>query len=249
MEDFFRQLSDISDTVTLIDDQVSAIGAAHANSLDQADEASAHMAEQEVTHLQSLARSLLSACKAKLLGMFRAAQLLPLSSPDRATQLAQIAAAKERLKGVLQRYYELEQSFRAKYRARAERKYRSVDPTATPEELSAVLNDDDNGQAFFQQAMRSCTRPGEARTALREVQERHEDIRKIERTLAELAALFNDIDILLTEHGDEVSAIFHTTEVSKEAMKEAESYLAQGAEHARRARRRRCCILGIVLAL
>lgn len=34
---------------------------------------------------------------------------------------------------------------------------------------------------------------GEAKSAYREVQERHEDIKKIERTLTELAQLFNDV--------------------------------------------------------
>lgn len=36
-------------------------------------------------------------------------------------------------------------------------------------------------------------RYGESRAAYREVQERHEDIKRIERTLGELAQLFNDV--------------------------------------------------------
>ena len=36
-------------------------------------------------------------------------------------------------------------------------------------------------------------RYGEARSAYREVQERHADIKKIEKTLTELAQLFNDV--------------------------------------------------------
>lgn len=36
-------------------------------------------------------------------------------------------------------------------------------------------------------------RYGEATSAYREVQERHEDIKKIERTITELAQLFNDV--------------------------------------------------------
>jgi syntaxin 1B/2/3 len=39
-------------------------------------------------------------------------------------------------------------------------------------------------------------RYGEAKSAYREVQERHEDIKKIERTLTELAQLFNDVCIV-----------------------------------------------------
>lgn len=36
-------------------------------------------------------------------------------------------------------------------------------------------------------------RYGESRAAYREVQERHEDIKRIEQTLSELAQLFNDV--------------------------------------------------------
>lgn len=38
-------------------------------------------------------------------------------------------------------------------------------------------------------------RYGESRAAYREVQERHEDIKRIEQTLAELAQLFNDVSV------------------------------------------------------
>lgn len=40
-------------------------------------------------------------------------------------------------------------------------------------------------------------RHGESRAAYNEVQNRHEDIKKIERTLEELAQLFNDVSFLL----------------------------------------------------
>lgn len=41
-------------------------------------------------------------------------------------------------------------------------------------------------------------RYGDARAAYREVQERHEDIRKIEKTLTELMQMFNDVRPLAT---------------------------------------------------
>lgn len=39
----------------------------------------------------------------------------------------------------------------------------------------------------------SSNRYGESRAAYREVQERHEDIKRIEKTMGELAQLFNDV--------------------------------------------------------
>lgn len=71
-----------------------------------------------------------------------------------------------------------------------------------------MVNDENNGQIFsqavrgflvisffwlsFLQLMNS-NRYGESRAAYREVQERHEDIKRIEKTLGELAQLFNDV--------------------------------------------------------
>lgn len=52
--------------------------------------------------------------------------------------------------------------------------------------------DYDHADMFFLQLM-SSNRYGESKAAYREVQERHRDIQKIERTLAELAQLFNDV--------------------------------------------------------
>jgi syntaxin 1B/2/3 len=85
-----------------------------------------------------------------------------------------------------------------------------VKPDATPDEVKAVVNDEQGGQIFSQavgglfiysfqpltylQLMNS-NRYGESRAAYREVQERHEDIKRIESTLAELAQLFNDVTI------------------------------------------------------
>ena len=74
-----------------------------------------------------------------------------------------------------------------------------VKPDASPDEVKAVVDDDQGGQ-IFSQALMNSNRYGEARSAYREVQERHADIKKIERTLTELAQLFNDVGISLHAH-------------------------------------------------
>ena len=70
----------------------------------------------------------------------------------------------------------------------------TVKPDATPEEVKAVVDDDQGGQ-IFSQALMNSNRYGEARSSYREVQERHADIKKIEKTLTELAQLFNDVSV------------------------------------------------------
>lgn len=92
----------------------------------------------------------------------------------------------------------------------------AVKPDATPEEIASVVdNTDGTGDQIFSQAVRSMillnwvkltnhpprklatsTRYGQSRTAYREVQDRHQDIKKIERTLEELAQLLSDVGFL-----------------------------------------------------
>lgn len=55
-------------------------------------------------------------------------------------------------------------------------------------------------------------RLGESRAAYREVQERHQDLQRIEQTIGELAQLFNDMAILVEEQGEQVKAIEAATQ-------------------------------------
>jgi syntaxin 1B/2/3 len=50
----------------------------------------------------------------------------------------------------IQNYQTVEQQYRQKYRQRLERQYKIVKPDATPEEIRAVVEDDNGGQVFSQ---------------------------------------------------------------------------------------------------
>lgn len=57
--------------------------------------------------------------------------------------------------------------------------------------------DNDQGSQVFASALTQSTRYADARTAYREVQERHEDIKRIAATMQELQELFNDMAMLV----------------------------------------------------
>lgn len=50
----------------------------------------------------------------------------------------------------IQNYQTVEQQYRQKYKQRLERQYKIVKPDATPEEIRAVVEDDNGGQVFSQ---------------------------------------------------------------------------------------------------
>lgn len=247
MNSFFTDISEIQDTIRLIDENVNKISDLHSRSLNNMDEASAQYAEQQLAGIQQETSSLTNGVKNRIKLLESQTKRVP-AGGDKNVRNTQIGAVKNRFKETIQRYQQVEQNYRQKYRARAERQFRIVKPDATQQEIKAALDDDQNGQ-IFSQALLNSNRHGEAKGALREVQERHEDIKRIERTITELAQLFNEMSILVDEQDDALNVI-------QEQGAQVETDMSQGLQHtnkavdsARKARKKRWICFWILVVL
>jgi syntaxin 1B/2/3 len=148
----------------------------------------------------------------------------------------------------IQSYQDVEKDFRGRQKQRMERQFKIVKPDATPEEIRAVVNDENGGQ-IFSQALMNSNRYGESRAAYREVQERHEDIKKIERTLTELAQLFNDMAVLVEQQDETIN---HIQEAAVSADKDLEVGLQEtnkAVKSAAAARKKRWICFFIILII
>jgi len=248
MTRFYNQISSIQDELRRFDTNVSRIADLHNRSLNNTDEALSQQNAAALDELVEETRALSNQIKIQIQDLEK--ESLP-PGQDPRIRRNQTSLVRSKFIEALQNYQQVEQQYRTRYRQRVERQFKIVKPDATPDEVSAVVQSDQGtGGQIFAQALTSTTRYGESRAAYREVQERHEDIRKIERTLAELAQLFNDMDVLVTQQDDTINAI----EVSAtQVHKDTEAGLGQtekAVEHARSARRKRWyCFLLFLLVL
>ena len=88
------------------------------------------------------------------------------------------------------------------------------------------------------------TRRGEARSALQEVQARHTEIQRIEKTIVELAELFNQMEQLVTEQQTMVDNIDMRGEEVVHNVGKAQDELGGAVDKARAARRKKWwCLL------
>lgn len=209
---FFSEISGIQDAIRQIDQNINRISELHSRSLNNVGEASQLEAESQLTALAQETSSLTNAVKNRIKALEAEAVRIPASGPapegiDRNVRLTQIGAAKNRFKETILRYQEVEKAYRTKYRQRTERQLRIVKPDATQEEIQGALDGSSGGQQIFAQALRNSNRQGEARGALREVQERHNDIQRIEQTITELAALFQEMSILVEQQDEQLNVI------------------------------------------
>ena len=95
----------------------------------------------------------------------------------------------------------------------------------------------------------SSTRHGEARTALREVQSRHQDILKIEKTITELAQLFNEMSILVEQQEEPLEQISNRADAVKADVSGGLASTEQAVTSARKARRKKYWCLLICLII
>ncbi|KAF7363343.1 Aspartate aminotransferase [Mycena sanguinolenta] len=237
-----QHISSLQDSLRTFNDNVSRISDLHSRSLNNTDD---NAAQRNAAQLDELVEDT-SALSATLKRRIKA---LEKQGGAPATALV-----KSKFVEAIQNYQTVEQQYRSRYKQRMERQFKIVKPDATPEEVRAVVNDENNGQ-IFSQALMNSNRYGESRAAYREVQERHEDIKRIERTLGELAQLFNDMSVLV-EQQDETIQVIETQAAGVEKDTEVGlQYTEKAVESARSARKKRwicffiCLILLIIVAV
>jgi len=244
MSAFYTEISSIQDSLRTFNDNINRIGDLHSRSLNNMDD---DAAKRNAAQLDELIADT-SALSATLKRRIKALEKQGGSGRDGQIRKQQTALVKSKFVEAIQGYQTVEQQYRTKYKQRMERQFKIVKPDATAEEVKAVVNDEQGGQ-IFSQALLNSNRYGESRAAYREVQERHEDIKRIESTLAELAQLFNDMSVLV-EQQDETINVIETTATAVEKDTEAGlGYTEKAVVSARAARKKRwiCFILLLVI--
>ncbi|KAH7923873.1 t-SNARE [Leucogyrophana mollusca] len=251
MSAFYAEITSIQDAIQQFDANVTRISDLHSRSLNSLDETGAQQNAAQLDELAEETRQLSNGLSQRIKSLEGPS---PSGGQDAQIRKNRIAFVRSKFMETLQRYQDVERQYRARYKQRVERQFKIVKPDATPEEVAAVVNDDSGGGSqIFAQALTSSNRYGESRAAYREVQERHQDIRRIEQTLAELAQLFNDMGTLLGEQEEKIDAI-QTQAAGVVADTEGGNRLKHtetAVKHARSARRKKwiCFWITVIVIL
>jgi len=243
MRAFYAEISSIQDSLRTLNDNVARIGDLHSRSLNNMDDAAA---QRNTAQLDELVEET-SALSATLKKQIKVLEAGKGSGRDGQIRQQQTALVKSKFVEAIQNYQSVEQQYRTKYKQRMERQFKIVKPDATPEEVKAVVNDEQGGQIFSQALMNS--RYTDSRAAYREVQERHEDIKRIEKTLAELAQLFNDMSVLVEQQDETINVIEAQAAGVEKDTEAGLQYTDKAVVSARAARKKRWICFFIILTV
>ncbi|KAH7108486.1 t-SNARE [Auriculariales sp. MPI-PUGE-AT-0066] len=241
---FYSEIASIQDDIRRYKDNVSQISDLQQRSLNNIDDAQAQNIQSQLEGLSGQQSQLSGQLKRRIKDLERSGG----SGRDGQVKKQQTAFVKAKFVEAIQEYQQIEQQSRQKYKQRMERQFKIVKPDASPEEVKAVVNDESGGQ-IFSQALMNSNRYGESRAAYREVQARHADIKKIEKTLTELATLFQDMSVLVEQQDETINVIQNNAVTIDNDVQTGFKDTEKAVDSARGARRKRWICFWITLVI
>ncbi|TEB31245.1 t-SNARE, partial [Coprinellus micaceus] len=231
----------IEQDIQRLNSNVAAVSATRTHYLTSVD-AALEEDNEKLEHLTRESRQLTQSIKARLEDLERQAPL-----QNQQIRRNQIALLRKRFLEAIQNYQREEYEGDQRSRQQIAKQLHIVKPDATPEEVQEYINQ--GQQQVFAEALTTSTRYGESRLAYNEVQTRREDLGRMEKTLAELAQLFNDMAVLVEQQDAAVNAVEQSAMDVEQNTKAALDNTAEAVVHARSYRRGRWICFGIVVLI
>ncbi|GBB99286.1 hypothetical protein RclHR1_03470021 [Rhizophagus clarus] len=188
---FLNETTEIEQRITDAKTNIARIQGFQGQILNSTSTSAESSAARERENLVSNTRNLLIECKDRVKRIQYENVRVPSSDPNFGIRQQRYEYLRTKLSNVLEEYRQVESDFMKQTKDRMGRQYKVVNPNATQQEIDDYVSNSDS-EPIFQQAL---LKTNEAKNALAEVQKRHEDIKNIENTIAELAALFQELHL------------------------------------------------------
>ncbi|KAI8643501.1 t-SNARE [Parasitella parasitica] len=249
-DQFFQEVEEIKDINRKIINNINLIEELHGKALSNIND---EQTEENVYRLEKTVKQttkLNNQCKTKIKAIELGIARMPATVGDLPMRKTQHAALKKKFIETIQRYQDIERTYQQKYRQRVERQIRIVQPNATPDDIEQVLDSDEPPQIFAQSLMQS-SKSGQAKAVLSEVQSRHDDIKKIEKTILELHQLFVDMQMMVEQQAETINQIETHAETTVADLEQGNRDVTKAIVSAKSTRAKKwiCFIIFIILLI
>ncbi|KAI8069899.1 t-SNARE [Gongronella butleri] len=253
MQGFFDEISSLKEQLRIINSNIDEIEQVHNAALVSFNEEQWAQFSSNLDRLKDNTQKRNQELKARIKALDVSNAPFPNDS-NGASRRNQTNNIKNQFKDAILRYQTIEQGYQKKYRERIERQIRIVKPEATQQEINAIIDTDDSQQIFAQSLVQQ-SRRGQARAVLSEVESRNNDIKKINKTIMELAQLFEDLQMLIENQGQVVNQVEEHAQTTADHVKQANTQLDRAIATAKSIRHKKwccffiCIILAVVIAI
>ncbi|KAI8642283.1 t-SNARE [Parasitella parasitica] len=213
VEGFLDQVSHVKESITQINVNVKAIGSLQSSILQTVD--ARDDSSQRLDQLTADTQNIMTHVKQKL------KEIEPTSRhTDLAMRKNAFSSVTKSFMDAIENHRRVALNFQKEEGRQLERQIKIANPNATSQDIQkAIANAEQGGGAVFtQQLLQSVSgdyRRHEAQTTLDAVQERHEDIKRLAKSVQELSLLFEEMQVMLNAQSKVLDTIeqsaFETT--------------------------------------
>ncbi|TDZ27007.1 Syntaxin-like protein psy1 [Colletotrichum sidae] len=241
-QDFLSRVQYLRGEIQALTTDVENVGYLHQRSLSSPDASASQQLEQAVTETQLRNTRVKDGIKAL------ERDLSKTQDGSFKTKSAQLSTLKNTFKSELDKYQQIERDYQKRYREQIARQYRIVNPEATEEEVKEATEADWGDEGVFQTALKS-NRTGQANSVLGNVRARHNELQRIEKTLIELAQLYQEMATLVEAQEPVVNAAEQNAEQTVENIHKGNEQVEVANKHARNRRKLKwwCLLITIII--
>ncbi|KAI0849239.1 t-SNARE [Daldinia vernicosa] len=244
-QDFLNRIQFLRNEIRTLASNVQTIASLHQRALAEGDGGAA---SQQLERIVADTQALNVGIRDQLKFLASDANKSPPNSTTRDMKERQVATIKAEFERELSSYQKEESVYSQRYREQIARQYRIVNPDATEEEVRNAADADWGNEGVFQTALRT-NRAGQASSVLGAVRARHNELQRIERTLIELANMFQDLAILVEQQDNAVTEAVNNAENTTKYIDEGNTHVKKGIVHARNRRKLKWWCLVVVIII
>ncbi|KAK4519353.1 uncharacterized protein ATC70_009588 [Mucor velutinosus] len=181
-EAFFVRVENIKWLVGKINENVTQVESLQTAALSSINGEKASQVNLQLEQLVHQTSKLNNEAKEHIQALELSNAKIALNASDAQMRRTQLQALKRKFIETIQRYQDIERTFEKRQRQRIERQILIVKPEATPREIENAIDSNDAPHIFAHSLLNS-SRLRHSAQVLDEVQTRHRDIKKIEKTI------------------------------------------------------------------
>ncbi|KAI1140372.1 t-SNARE [Hypoxylon sp. FL0543] len=243
-QDFLNRIQFLRNEIATLSENVRVIASLHQRALAETD---GGVASQQLERVVADTQTLNQGIRDQLKFLANDANKTT-AGGSRSVKERQVNTIKAEFERELRSYQEEEGSYRQRYRDQIARQYRIVNPDATEDEVQRATEADWGNEGVFQAALRT-NRTGQASSVLGAVRARHNELKRIEKNIIELAAMFQDLAILVEQQDAYVEQAATNAENTTKYFDEGNTHVKKGIIHARNRRKWKWWCLFIVIII
>ncbi|RKO83986.1 t-SNARE, partial [Blyttiomyces helicus] len=246
LDDFFSTIQESQQSLARIENNLGAIEQLQRRAVTASASAETERIQRQLTDLEDQTTSLMQTVRRELKAA--AAETARTRGADAGIRRAQEQGVAKKLMAAAQRFQGLQSRHSDQQRARMAREMRIARPDATAAEIESAINSGET--TGFAQSMMS-SRTADQRRALGDMQNRHNELLRIEQSVEQLFNLFQEMQALLDAQQQTIDTIDSHVENTFENVQEGSKELSSAIVSAKSSRKtaRWICLCVLVLLI